>query len=107
MADLYPTDLRLDEAERELVVQWSDGQQRRYAIKELRDQCPCANCREQRKAEPEKPNPLQVLTPEQLAPLTIAGMQPVGNYAYSIDFSDGHNTGIYTFDFLRELGRQV
>jgi DUF971 family protein len=31
-------------------------------------------------------------------------MKPVGNYAYTIAFSDGHDTGIYTFELLRELG---
>ena len=34
----------------------------------------------------------------------IMGMKPVGNYAYGIEFSDGHDTGIYTFEYLRELG---
>ena len=36
--------------------------------------------------------------------LSIAGMQPVGQYAYSIEFSDGHSSGIYTLEYLRELG---
>ena len=40
-------------------------------------------------------------------PLRIAAMKPVGNYAYSIEFSDGHDTGIYTLTTLRELGQQV
>lgn len=40
-------------------------------------------------------------------PLRIAAMKPVGNYAYSIDFSDGHDTGIYTLETLRELGHLV
>ena len=40
----------------------------------------------------------------QLQPLSIVGMQPVGNYAYTIAFSDGHDTGIYSFELLRELG---
>lgn len=102
--DIYPTGLRLDEEQRELLIDWSDNSQRRYPFRELRDQCPCATCREKRKAPS---NPLQVLTPEQLEPLSIAGMKPVGNYAYSISFSDGHNTGIYTFDKLRELGRNA
>jgi DUF971 family protein len=34
-------------------------------------------------------------------------MQPVGHYAYSIVFSDGHSTGIYTFELLRMLGSEV
>ena len=102
--DIYPTALSLDDEQRELVIQWSDDSQRRYAFKELRDECPCANCREKRR-DTSPPDPLQVLTPEQLQPIAIAGMKPVGNYAYSIDFSDGHNTGIYTFEKLLELGR--
>jgi DUF971 family protein len=34
-------------------------------------------------------------------------MKPVGNYAYAISFSDGHDTGIYTIEYLRELGDQI
>jgi DUF971 family protein len=45
-----------------------------------------------------------VLSPQELAPLSIAGMTPVGQYAYSIEFSDGHSSGIYTLEYLRELG---
>ena len=40
----------------------------------------------------------------QTQPLTISGMEPLGNYAYSIQFSDGHDTGIFAFDLLRQLG---
>ena len=36
-------------------------------------------------------------------PITAKGAELVGNYALRIDFSDGHSTGIYTFEFLREL----
>jgi DUF971 family protein len=46
---------------------------------------------------------LQVLKPEEIAPLSITGMSPVGQYAYKIAFSDGHDSGIYTLDYLREL----
>jgi len=45
-----------------------------------------------------------VLSAAEAAPLQITGVSPVGNYAYSIEFSDGHNTGLYTLDFLYELG---
>jgi len=40
-------------------------------------------------------------------PLAITTMEPVGHYAYSIEFSDGHNTGIYTLELLCQLGRSV
>ena len=45
-----------------------------------------------------------VLSMEETVPLKIAAMSPVGSYAYSIEFSDGHNNGIYTLDHLLELG---
>ena len=92
------------EGDRHLVITWSDGARRRYAVRELRDACPCATCREKRNAPPPSPLELPVLSEAELRPLTLAGMKPVGNYAYSIAFSDGHDTGIFTLDFLRELG---
>ena len=48
-----------------------------------------------------------MLSDAEAQPLRILGMQPVGNYAYSIDFSDGHDTGIYSFELLREVGTLV
>jgi DUF971 family protein len=92
---------RLDDGR--IEMSWSDGASTSFTPRLLRDACPCATCREQR-VEPAKPNPLQVLRPEETAPLTITGMQPVGQYAYKIAFSDGHDSGIYTLEYLRELG---
>jgi len=86
-----------------IEVAWSDGARTGYSPRVLRDACPCATCREKR-VEPAKPNPLQVLRPEETVPLSISGMQPVGQYAYKIVFSDGHDSGIYTLEYLRELG---
>jgi DUF971 family protein len=86
-----------------LVMEWSDGQRRTYTAKELRDRCPCASCRDKR-SQPS--SLLPVLTPQETRPLTIVDMQPVGNYAYGIMFSDGHSTGIFTLESLREMGRQ-
>lgn len=100
--DAYPTALKLTD-DRHLLIDWSDGSRRRYAFKALRDACPCATCREKRSA-PQDPLALPMLGAAQLAPLSIVGMKPVGNYAYTIAFSDGHDTGIYSFELLRELG---
>ena len=100
--DSYPTALKLTD-DRCLLIDWSDGQRRRYRFKVLRDACPCATCREKRTA-PTDPLALPTLDAGQLAPVQITGMKPVGNYAYTIAFSDGHDTGIYTFELLRELG---
>jgi DUF971 family protein len=89
-----------------LRITWSDGQVREYSLRELRDKCPCATCREKRNAPPPTLSPFQLptISVAEAQPLQIAAMKPVGNYAYSIDFSDGHNTGIYTLESLREMG---
>lgn len=98
----HPTALKLTDDNR-LLITWSDGEQRVYRFKELRDACPCATCREKRNA-PKDPFALPLLSTAELQPLKIAGMKPVGNYAYSIAFSDGHDTGIYSFELLKSLG---
>jgi DUF971 family protein len=85
-----------------IEIVWSDGTRAVYPPRLLRDACPCATCRE-RRAEPTKPALLPVLKPEEVAPLAITGMRPVGQYAYAIEFSDGHSSGIYTLEYLREL----
>ncbi|NDC63855.1 MAG: DUF971 domain-containing protein [Planctomycetia bacterium] len=95
---------RLDAAGGAIEIGWSDGGRRRYTARQLRDACPCATCRE-RRVQPAAAGPLAVLAPEEIAPLSITGMKPVGQYAYSIEFSDGHSSGIYALDYLHELGR--
>jgi DUF971 family protein len=103
MPDAVPVKLAAVPPDR-LQIEWSDGARREYTYRELRDACPCASCREKRDAPP---NPFAVLKPGEAQPLGIASMEPVGNYAYSILFKDGHDTGICTLDFLRQLGRDV
>ena len=88
-----------------LLIEWSDGQRRSYTYREIQENCPCATCREKR-AKPPEPSRglLPVLAPEEAQPLELVSMQPVGNYAYQIHFNHGCESGIYTFELLRELG---
>lgn len=105
---VYPTALSLPTPDR-LLIEWSDGARRVCSVKELRAACPCATCRE-KQSQPAKPADLRslpILSAAQLQPLRIAKMQPLGNYAYNVAFSDGHDTGIFTFELLRELGAEV
>ena len=60
----------------------------------------CAGCREERE---KPPDPFRILKPEELVPLAPVSMTPVGYYAYKITWSDGHDTGLYTLENLREL----
>lgn len=99
-----PSKLELASPDR-LRITWNDGQVREYAVRELRDKCPCATCREKRNAPESSALLLPIISDADIRPLRITAMKPVGNYAYSIDFSDGHDTGIYTLESLRELGQ--
>ncbi len=101
--DVQPTELKRVEEGR-LQIEWSDGQRREYTFRELRDGCPCASCTEKRHAPPEPSTELPILSAAETAPLRIARMEAMGHYAYSIHFSDGHDTGIYTLEHLRALG---
>ena len=109
MANVVPVELTIVE-DGSLQIGWSDGQDRRYTIRELRDQCPCATCRVKRNNATQGSGPeslLPVLLRDELEPLRILRMTPAGTYAYTIAFSDEHHTGIYTIDLLRTLGRAV
>ena len=101
-----PTKLEIT-ADQRLRIAWNDGEVRDYSIQKLRDNCPCATCREKRSAPPPPATILPILSPAEARPLRITAMDPVGHYAYSIHFSDGHNTGIYTLESLRALGERV
>ncbi|QDV50732.1 gamma-butyrobetaine hydroxylase-like domain-containing protein [Gimesia fumaroli] len=104
--DLTPTELKLID-EKSLLIGWSDGQHRRYTFAELRKSCPCVTCRNERKASEAEPLKLPVLSPVELQPIKVEKMSLAGNYAYRITFNDGHNTGLFTFELLRELGTVV
>lgn len=98
--ETYPVELNRTD-HRQIEIQWSDGLEQRINYRDLRDACPCAACRDKDEAQPT--NGLTVLSDAETRPLEILGMRPVGNYAYNIQFSDGHNTGIFTFNLLRSL----
>ena len=120
MVEIYPVGLKKEE--KSLTIVWSDEVSQSISIVDLRKACPCSACRKENEAKEAReaasaaqtPDDsglgglgqlnLNVLKPEELLPLQINGMKPVGNYGYSIDFSDGHRTGIFSFDLLRSLG---
>ena len=104
MSEVIP--LELTRTPKSLEILWSDQTRQSIEFTKLRNACPCARCiaddmSDDSDSQPK--NPLQVLPLEKTLPLDIVSMTPVGNYAYSIEFSDGHNTGIYTFAILRNL----
>jgi DUF971 family protein len=101
-----PTKLEMIDDD-QIQISWDDGVVRRYSIRELRNACPCATCREKRQADPQDQTALPVLSAAEIAPLKVLAMDPIGNYAYGIRFSDGHDTGIYQLELLQQLGDEV
>jgi DUF971 family protein len=97
-----PSALR-KEGEDRLVIDWSDGLRTSYSWQQLRSNCPCAGCREERLGPPD---PLRVLKPAELLPLKPVSITAVGYYAYRIVWSDGHDSGLFTLEQLRQLGEQ-
>lgn len=83
-----------------LCVRWSDGTQSRYDLDGLRRSCPCALCREAREHSDE----LSLLSGEAVSATAEAQrVDFVGRYGLRIQWADGHDQGIYTFDFFRQL----
>jgi DUF971 family protein len=93
--------------DRGLTVQWADGTADFLSVALLRRMSPSAEARHLR--EEMARNPLTVLpasAAQSAGPLTIVDAELVGNYALKIHFSDGHDTGLYSWSYLRELARQ-
>lgn len=93
-----------------LEITWSDGNKQFLSSKLLREACPCATCLEARgDVRHQKPlsaarNKLQVIKATVDEALNLKQVSLVGNYAIELLWGDRHNTGIYSFELLRELG---
>jgi len=90
-----PIEVRRHGAAGELAVRWSDGHAAVYDYDYLRGFCPCAACQGHTASEIRFHPPASALE--------LLAIQPVGNYALSFRWSDGHATGIYRFEFLRQI----
>lgn len=96
---------------RGVTIDWSDGHKSEFANEYLRDECPCASCTGAHGTEPQRSSytaekasataasPFQMFRPK----LRMDSIEEVGSYAIRIYWNDGHNTGIYSFDHLRDI----
>jgi DUF971 family protein len=82
---------------RQTDITWNDGHFSSYPSWYLRENCTCASCVEEFTG---KRKIFHGDVPSTLERLSVV---PVGNYALNFGWSDGHSTGIYTFDYLRKL----
>ncbi len=99
MSDSRYTPARIEPTEdgKRLRIAWEDGAVTEYVPRETRLACPCAGCVEEmtgrRKISPDT-------IPEIIYPVSI---HYVGRYALQFIWSDGHQTGIYPYEYLRRL----
>ena len=95
-----PVDIRYDNRNQRLEITWSDDRETVYGYEFLRWRCPCASCAGEGSyagmlAE------IEQLRPEQYQAITR--IELIGSYGIRPTWSDGHNSGIYMFDRLRDL----
>lgn len=87
----------IEESDREVSIQWSNSDESTYSANQLRRSCPCASCVNEWTGE-------KILIAESVAQdLSFSHISIVGRYALNFHFSDGHDTGIFSFEYLRSL----
>ncbi|HUI31101.1 MAG TPA: DUF971 domain-containing protein [Candidatus Acidoferrales bacterium] len=92
-------------SEGEIFVKWDDDEEFTMSLQYVRDRCPCASCAGESVLWREyKPSPLKILTPGKYELKTA---EVVGNYAIALAWGDGHNTGLYAFDYLYKICREA
>jgi len=96
---IEPVEIELKREQGQLLVSWSDGHQGRNTFVTLRWNCPCAGCRGEM-GVPGRLDFLKILGPDEAKMETL---EAVGLYALRPIWKDGHNTGLYTYEHLRDL----
>ncbi|MCS6897438.1 MAG: DUF971 domain-containing protein [Nitrospira sp.] len=94
-----------------IAIDWRDGLRAELSNALLRDECPCATCTGAHGTPPKRSNyqnpapasPFPIYKPR----LAMTHVEPVGNYALRIYWNDGHSSGIYTWELLRELSEKM
>jgi DUF971 family protein len=88
-------------------IEWKDGHHSNYSFAYLRDACPCALCDEERSKSGREPGDPPKLAPGVLPMFKAAAkptaVEPVGKYAIRFKWNDGHELGIYSWQFLRDV----
>ena len=92
----FPVRIERQEGKR-IAVEWRDGHRSVYPVPHLRGRCPCANCVDEGSGK------RRFFEADAAPDLGFAEVWLVGNYAVGIRFADGHDTGIFTYDYLRSI----
>lgn len=98
---MRPEDVQVIGAE--LAIRWADGSETFISLEKLRKACPCAACQGERDVMGRLHRaPAPPLVP---ASFRLVRIQPVGAYGLQPVWADGHQTGIYSYEYLRQLSR--
>ena len=96
--------IRIERSRTSLEIRWKDSHHSELSYRVLRQKCPCARC----DATRSRKDPFHILpSGDSFENLRIVDIQRVGRYAVRLVWNDGHRTGIYTFQFLRELSEST
>ena len=88
----------------EVAIAWDNGGESYFTFEKLRAASPSAETQGERDI---LGNQYGGHGPKDFSGVTVTGWERIGNYAIRFDFSDGHRTGIYSYDYLQELSRQT
>ncbi len=93
---------------RGIKIDWTDGHHSDFPLALLRDKCPCATCTGAHGTTPQPSNYMAGEEPKEMFPmfkpaLRMTQVEEMGRYAIRIVWSDGHSTGIYSYDHLRAI----
>jgi len=95
---MKPKKIKIEDSE--LNIEWDDETESSIPLNKLRMNCPCAYCNKER--EEQSRSYIPVYSDKQME---ISGIKKIGNYAIGIDWKDGHNTGIFEFNNLKNLAK--
>lgn len=105
---IRPVKVRVDQSGGTgVVIEWADGHRSAWDFGWLRAACPCATCHEEREKDGREPGVAKAraasLLPMYEAPVRPKSVTKVGNYAVRFTWSDGHEAGLYSWYYLRNV----
>ena len=96
-----PSNIRAFSGDQILELTWEGDRVDRLPYRYLRGECPCATCRDEWTGQ-------RILDPTSIRDdLKLEGMEPIGNYALRLVWSDGHSSGLYTWETFRRLADEA
>lgn len=97
---MRPTKIQRSKETDSLDITWDNGHLSSYPIRFLRDECPCAGCKGETILGTHYPAPLKMFKEGMYE---LKRLETIGQYAVQGFWGDGHNTGIYSWEYLRML----